>query len=281
MADSNVNKSNHHVCGNCDTSYDGNFCPECGQSKADINRPFSVLLIDLLGNMYAFDTRVLKTLKSVLYKPGEMALDYVSGKRVRYMPPFRFYIFISLIFFLLLNYSTVQNVKEGKKAHNNFVTVDSTKSAAKIVTDTKTLKLDFKQIKNNPEKYITKFYNYLSWSLFILMPFYGFLTWLFFRKNQRHYLAHLIFSISQHTFIFIIFIVLITISLIFPHKEINPEDWLILLIPLYSITGSKKLFQRKWRTIILRHLLIWFLYFIFLIFAIVAIAYLIIAPFAG
>lgn len=261
MADKEVNPSNHHICGNCDTPYVGNFCPECGQSKTDFHRPFSVLLIDLLGNMYAFDTRLFKTLKSVFYKPGEMALDYLAGKRVRYMPPFRLYIFVSLIFFLLLNYHTIHNLKEANKQKE--------KSSISIETNTKNNSIEEKKvqllvedIQKNPNQYITKFYNYFSWSLFLLMPLYGFLSWVFFKKTQPHYLGHLIFSICQHTFIFIIFFVIILTELLFPHKQINPESWLLLSIPLYTAIGSKKMFNRRWGSIIRRLTAIWLIYFI-------------------
>ncbi|MDP3437411.1 MAG: DUF3667 domain-containing protein, partial [Bacteroidales bacterium] len=98
------------ICKNCETSFQGHYCPNCGQSVKDLDIPFKVLIFDIMANMWAFDTRVFKTLKSLLFKPGDMALDYVAGRRARYMPPFRLYIFISFIFFLLLNISVTKSV---------------------------------------------------------------------------------------------------------------------------------------------------------------------------
>ncbi len=274
MSDSLVDSSNHHVCGNCDTSYEGNYCPECGQSKTDINRPFSVLLVDLLGNMYAFDTRLLKTLKSVLYKPGELAIDYVAGRRVRYMPPFRLYVFFSLIFFLLLSFYSNHTIKVGnKESAKSAISINIDKSSKS--TQDKTINYKVEDIQKNPKAYINKFLNYFSWSLFLLMPFYAFLTWLFFRRSRSHYLAHLIFSISQHTFIFIIFIILITISLIFPHKQIHPESWLLLTIPVYISVGARKLFRKKWKSIVLRFTTIWFIYLLSITLVVGLLAYLV------
>ena len=93
------------VCKNCDNEFTGNYCNNCGQSAKDYDRPFSVLIVDAMANIWAFDTRLWTTLKSILLKPGEMAINYITGKRIRYMPPFRLYLFISFIFFMLLRIS--------------------------------------------------------------------------------------------------------------------------------------------------------------------------------
>jgi hypothetical protein len=297
-------EDNHHVCGNCETAYEGNYCPQCGQSKVDINRPFSVLIIDLLGNMYAFDTRVFKTLKAELFKPWQITMDYIAGRRVRYMPPFRMYVFISIIFFLLLGSYTGKQLKEAQKKHTNEflkidlksgemntgvkanATVSSTSPSADSlkqdlsennnieINADKATKDRIKAIKDNPELYISKFYNYLSWSLFLLMPFYALLTWLFFRRSESHYLGHFIFSICQHTFIFIILGILLIITMIFPHKTASPETWLLFTIPVYAITGMKKITGRKWISVSIKMLAIWILYFFAQITAIVVVAYL-------
>ncbi len=100
------------ICKNCDTQFEGHFCPNCGQSVKDLDRPISVLVFDIMANMWAFDTRLFKTIKSLLFRPGEMADDYSAGKRARYMPPFRLYIFISFIFFLLLNIVSTRSWKQ-------------------------------------------------------------------------------------------------------------------------------------------------------------------------
>ena len=94
-----------NTCKNCETEFIGHYCPNCAQSVRDLDRPFIVMVFDIMANMWAFDTRVFKTFKSLLFKPGEMEEDYAEGKRARYMPPFRLYIFTSIIFFLLLNVS--------------------------------------------------------------------------------------------------------------------------------------------------------------------------------
>ncbi len=268
-----------NVCKNCDTEFIGHYCPQCGQSVSDLDRPFRVLLFDIMANMWAFDTRVFKTIKSLLFKPGEMAADYAEGKRARYMPPFRLYIFVSIIFFLLLNITTTRQLgKEGNlmtisdkdtaTVNNSLIDITSNKN----MTDEDSNIL--KTINQNKDYYISRFFSILSWSLFILMPFYAFLLWVLFRKKQKYFLAHFIFAINQHTFLFLIFLIIISVNLIFPVKQVSPESWLILIFPVYVVVGSRRLYKSGWRSTIWRVFSAQFLYMVILLIAIAVIFYL-------
>jgi len=94
------------TCGNCETVFKGNYCPQCGQSKKELDRPLSFVMYDFMGTVFAFDNRFFRTMFTILVKPGRLSQDFLDGKRARYMPPFKFYIFVSFIFFLLMNVYT-------------------------------------------------------------------------------------------------------------------------------------------------------------------------------
>ncbi len=90
------------VCKNCGTKFDGKFCPNCGQSVADYDKPFSFILYTFAGDFFAFDTRFFHSIIALLFKPGFLSKEYIEGRRAKYAPPFRMFIFISFILFLLL-----------------------------------------------------------------------------------------------------------------------------------------------------------------------------------
>ena len=94
------------VCQNCETEFKGNFCPHCGQSTKEFNKPFRILIYDFTGTLFAFDTRFFNTLRTIFTKPGKFSNEYMEGKRARYMKPFQFYVFVSFVFFLLLSIQT-------------------------------------------------------------------------------------------------------------------------------------------------------------------------------
>ncbi|TAJ10747.1 DUF3667 domain-containing protein [Marinilabiliaceae bacterium JC017] len=111
------------TCKNCDTRFSGKFCPNCGQSVKEIQQPISFLIIDFVGTMMAFDARLFKTLAAVLLKPGQLTADFLAGKRARYMPPFRFYVFISFVMFLLISNITSSSIKESGYRSDDLVDV--------------------------------------------------------------------------------------------------------------------------------------------------------------
>lgn len=288
--DAVAQKAQRLICKNCETEFTGHFCSNCGQSARDFDRPVSVLIVDAMANMMAFDTRLWKSLKSILFKPGEMALDYVAGKRVRYMPPFRLYLFISFIFFILLRLSvnsnsnikliSVQDKEEGVKTEQTIEIVPESIETADLKKDSVKKSKNIKKIddiKANRELYISRFLSYLSWALILMMPLYAMLLWFLFRKYQRHYLGHFIFSLNQHAFLFVIFSIQIIFSLIFPEKETLYEAWLLLAFPIYLIAGARKLYRAKWSSIIFKMGAAFFVYQIVVLSSIVLLLYIIFA----
>jgi len=90
------------ACLNCGAALAGDFCHDCGQSGHSIRRPFWTLVAESLETFFAIDGRLARTLPALLARPGRMTRAYLDGQRARFIPPFRLYVFASLIFFVLL-----------------------------------------------------------------------------------------------------------------------------------------------------------------------------------
>ena len=90
-------------CLNCETVLDGNenFCPECGQRNNINQLNFKLVLDEFIGNLITYDSRVWNTAVPLILKPGKVAYNFISGKRKQYVNPFRTYLTVSLIFFLI------------------------------------------------------------------------------------------------------------------------------------------------------------------------------------
>lgn len=91
----------HTNCLNCGTELRGQYCGACGQRA--VNRLISLweLLQDAFGDLFEIDSRLWRTLIPLLIRPGRLTLDYLEGRRARYMPPFRMYLVLSVIFFVV------------------------------------------------------------------------------------------------------------------------------------------------------------------------------------
>ena len=88
-------------CLNCGTSLAGPFCHYCGQPDRNFMRFFPALLREFMEEFLDLDSRFMRTMKPLLFKPGRLTRDYLDGRRFRYTPPLRLYIFASIGFFLL------------------------------------------------------------------------------------------------------------------------------------------------------------------------------------
>lgn len=101
------------ICPNCGHRYTGNYCSNCGQSTRELNRPFGEMFKDLLDTLFEFDTRFVRSIKPLLLKPGFLPAEYIAGRRATYYPPFKLFIFISIILFALLEISSTDMISAG------------------------------------------------------------------------------------------------------------------------------------------------------------------------
>jgi hypothetical protein len=93
-------------CPNCGAATWGEFCFACGQPKKGLIRRFSSILGDFLDTVFSIDNRLLRTLGPLYFKPGHLTLEYVAGRRVRYVTPFRLFFFLCVLSFLALKFYT-------------------------------------------------------------------------------------------------------------------------------------------------------------------------------
>lgn len=154
-------KSNQ--CPNCEAYLNGeNYCPNCGQKNDRRRWGLTALLREALANYFAADGRFWQTMKGLIFSPGKLPKEYLSGRRTRYMPPVRLF-FLSAILLI-----TVSNLFQ-LEADFIEINIDSEKapsavdslSAAEIAARTAELKLDLTGQPHAGERFIT-FTKYLK-----------------------------------------------------------------------------------------------------------------------
>lgn len=88
-------------CLNCGAPLIGQYCGQCGQRATSRFISLWELIRDAFGDMFELDSRLWRTVVPLLIRPGQLTRDYLEGRRARYMPPFRMYLVLSLIFFVV------------------------------------------------------------------------------------------------------------------------------------------------------------------------------------
>src|SRR6478672_7835883 len=92
-------------CHNCGAATKGNFCADCGQETTLHVASAREFLHEFIGHYVALEGKLWKSLALLLFRPGRLTLEYIKGRRVRYVQPLRLYLTFSLIFFAVMKYS--------------------------------------------------------------------------------------------------------------------------------------------------------------------------------
>lgn len=112
------------ICSNCESPFDKEyeFCPHCGQ-KAKDELTIGVLFYNTISNYFSFDARFFRSFIPLMFKPGFVAKQFVKGKRLQYLHPAQYYLFVSVVFFFILSFQVRKyNNDADKLLHKGFET---------------------------------------------------------------------------------------------------------------------------------------------------------------
>ncbi len=96
-------------CLNCNAELIGLYCHHCGQANTEPRETFLSLVKHFFYDITHFDGKFFFTIRYLFSRPGFLPLEFTSGRRARYLDPFRMYIFTSAVFFLI--FFNLYNVK--------------------------------------------------------------------------------------------------------------------------------------------------------------------------
>lgn len=112
------------LCANCQAPLQGEYCHHCGQSVHSVLRPVHGLFEEFFETFLHVDGRILHTLPALFLKPGFLTLEYFSGRRVRYIAPFRLMFVLCLLSFFALHLATDVIAHRIQQRHEGAVLVD-------------------------------------------------------------------------------------------------------------------------------------------------------------
>lgn len=94
-------------CLNCSTPMDTSdrFCSYCGQTNSTKKLTFNDFFNEFFAGLFAYDSKIYKTIFTLFFRPGKISEDYIKGKRNKYVNPFRFYLSVSIIFFIIWGFT--------------------------------------------------------------------------------------------------------------------------------------------------------------------------------
>jgi hypothetical protein len=90
------------VCANCHSSLSGEYCAACGQRHEPHIHTVAHFASEAFESISHADSRLWRTLWYLFARPGFLTKEFFAGRRVAYLPPFRLYLVLSIIFFVVI-----------------------------------------------------------------------------------------------------------------------------------------------------------------------------------
>ena len=141
-------------CKNCEKVFDPayKFCPYCGQQARE-DLTVGVLFYNTISNYFSFDARFFKSFFPLIFKPGLVPKLFVEGKRLKYLHPAQYYLFISVVFFFIFSFKVREmNSSADKALKSSFESVNTVVDSLDIKRiDSTAAAITAAPILNNPD----------------------------------------------------------------------------------------------------------------------------------
>jgi hypothetical protein len=261
-----------HDCRNCGTYAPLKFCPKCGQETALHPPSVGEFLHEFVGHYVAFEGKLWATLGRLIFRPGRLTLEYLAGRKVRYVLPLRLYLTASFLFFLLIKVAGLGQAQAppaaGSAAGGKPVSESSASdgdTGTKLVIDndlshcldanagcgriqTVIAKAKARAAKDPAaamRQLTERFMADLPYAIFLLLPVYAWLLKLFHWRSPYRFGEHLVFALHIHTFWFLL---LFAITLL-PDAAVGP---LFLVGMVHGVLALRAVYGGSWRVSVLR-----------------------------
>lgn len=265
-------------CLNCGQHLDisDRFCSYCGQKNSSKTLSLKELLLEFFSGLISYDSRFRKSLSALACSPGKLSEEYIEGKRVKYVNPFRFFISTAIVFFLMVSWINrdellevkglpLENRKENSEIFKSELGFKENSVAAKITDYVQdhtqaryseamvSLKLEeslthrimfdfiygYNRLVEDPAGFINFLLPKLPFFLFFFIPIFTLFSWLLYLRNKTAYVHHLIFNYNQQT----VYLILLFLAFIIDYVSL----WIWLLLYIFYLYKSMRRFYRQSR----------------------------------
>ena len=268
-------------CLNCGRRVEEQFCTHCGQENLELHVPFWKLLAHFVGDYFHFEHKFFGTLIPLLFKPGTLTKEFTAGRRVRFIHPFRLYIFISIVYFAV--FFSVHKIVPATEIRNPRDTVSAMpgskisldKSYAALPADIRIYEDSVKKLPEHkrPSRFqdfinrkivkansvgerafLTEFYEKFTHNIpkifFLFLPMVALLLKLLYIRKKRYYTEHFVFSLHTHAFLFLLLLFYELAVLVFRFEI--PLFWPMLITLVYIAVAMKKVYGQSWFKTVLK-----------------------------
>jgi uncharacterized protein DUF3667 len=192
-------------CANCGAPLADRYCGRCGQdSHASLS--FGHFLHELVEGLFHVDSKFWRTLRALLIRPGLLTQQYLDGKRLGYSPPFRSYLVISIVYFVLASMFAGPTRMMGPNGQE-LTAADCARMAAhpgwalRLVPDVEGSCV--RALSNNARVFTDVLQNLLPKVMFVVLPLVALVQFWIYRRQRPLYLENLVFVLHFQSFYYL------------------------------------------------------------------------------
>jgi hypothetical protein len=241
------------ACANCGEPVSGRFCSNCGQRLEHHVHSVWHFASETFEDLTHADSRLWSTVGALLFKPGFLTCEFLAGRRVKYLPPLRLYLVLSLLFFVVAAFNrgeatTVLMVpQEGSHtlAMKPLNARDSEEACKRLAAHGALGRLlsegCHKAVQDNGRALTETYKHNIPRAIFLSLPLLALALKPLYR---RYYVEHLLFLLHDHAFIFLWFSVYNAICLLIPSDAVQEGLFLVFLlyVPYYYFRAMRQVY---------------------------------------
>ena len=174
------------------------------------NPTVSELTGDAWRELSGYDGRIAATFRALLH-PGKLTLEYLQGRRARYLSPMRLYLAVSVIYFLIAAAAPetggglrVGVTQTGRDSSAVLTEEDRAEILAELDTTHWLMRPMLQSlVEDGGEGFRARMFTIMPRVFFAMLPLFAAIVALFYRG--RRFPAALVYAVHVHTFAFLIF----------------------------------------------------------------------------
>jgi hypothetical protein len=278
----------------------GRFCHVCGQDlMAGQAHNLLEIINDSLGNIFAWDNKVFRTLWYLIAYPGRLTKEFYAGRIVRYVYPSKLFWFITIVFFALflnlggfdthLKTDPTDPTEQTEQTEPTEQTEQPEQTGpeeviGKSVGESGQISISVGDSVFREGEVMTLLSTWAPYLVLLLVPVFGLLMWLFFRRRNYPYSDYLVFALHFNSFVFLLLSVGVageaTLKALFPTiGNIGFDGWFLLWIPaIYLAIATRRVFRPRVVPMLFKIMLLGLVY-LMMMFMVLALFFIIIIVF--
>jgi hypothetical protein len=275
-------------CLNCGTPVTRQYCAECGQRAVDPDPTLRELLHEVAGELLHWDGKLWETLRLLVRHPGVLTVEYLAGRRARYVSPLKLYLTASVVYFFV---SAIGPSASGKPLIQ-FGASDSAAISAgpssgargQIVAPVNVSAADtasrglqgviarlgtrasagMRKAAKEQGEFTTQLRGRVGTLVFVILPAFAFAVGLAYRQQRRRFPQHFVFALHVHAVVFCVFALTSLAEFIERNAVRSTIDVLALVgLAAYLAMALRRVYPESWTRTVLKMVLLFIVYLSF------------------